>query len=148
MPKARPYNDKDATAVCDAIASSRYGIRRVVAANPHLPSVTTIMRWLDDPENVKFREQYARATDLRADLLAEECLDISDESEHDGERVSDHEDVHATEQVARSKLRVDTRKWLAGKLRPKKYGDTLKVAGDENGAPIKHAVVVEFIGDD
>ncbi len=81
------------------------------------------MLWLNDEANQSFREQYARATDLRAELLFDQCIDIADESENDKPRVSDHEDVHATEQVARSKLRVDTRKWMAGKLMPKKYGD-------------------------
>lgn len=143
---ARPVKHTLALAalVCRAIGSSPYGLRRIVRELPDLPTVDTVMRWLD-ADAPGFREQYARACDLRADILADQCLDIADESENDGERISEHEDVHATEQVARSKLRVDTRRWLAGKLRPKKYGDAVRVGGDENAPPIQHKVTVEFI---
>ncbi len=118
-----PFDQRLADKICEEIAKSPYGLRRIMREQPGLPTVSTIMLWLNDEANQSFREQYARATDLRAELLFDQCIDIADESENDKPRVSDHEDVHATEQVARSKLRVDTRKWMAGKLMPKKYGD-------------------------
>lgn len=33
--------------------------------------------------------------------------------------------------VARNRLRMDARKWVASKLKPKKYGDKLALAGDD-----------------
>lgn len=123
MVRNLPFDQRLADKVCAEIAKTPYGLRRILREQPGLPSVETIMLWLNDEENQAFRQQYARATDLRAELLFDECLDIADETNADKPRVSDHEDVHATEQVARSKLRVDTRKWMAGKLMPKKYGD-------------------------
>jgi hypothetical protein len=62
-------------------------------------------------------ERYARATDDRADLIADEILEISDNG-------SSADNVA----VQRDRLRVDSRKWLLAKLKPKKYGDKLDVA--------------------
>jgi hypothetical protein len=74
-----------------------------------MPGITTIQRWRYRYEG--FRIKYAHAKLLQADLLAEQCLDISDNS--------------TPEEVAVSRLRVDSRKWLASKLLPKQYGDKL-----------------------
>ena len=54
---------------------------------------------------------YARAREERADLLAKEILEIAD--------------TPCTNQVevAQQRNRLDTRKWLASKLAPRKYGD-------------------------
>ena len=65
-----------------------------------------------------------------------QALEIADEASEDwitakdGARVLDHEHVQ------RSRLRVDTRKWAAGKLAPKRYGDKLQHTGD-GGGPIR-----------
>jgi hypothetical protein len=34
------------------------------------------------------------------------------------------------EHVQRSRLRIESRKWLAAKLKPKKYGEKTTIAGD------------------
>ena len=57
-----------------------------------------------------FAERYARARTTQMEAMAEEILAISDDDEAEKQR---------------SKLRVDTRKWLMSKLAPKKYGDKL-----------------------
>ncbi len=43
------------------------------------------------------------------------------------------------EHVQRSRLRIDTRKWLAGKLKPKKYGDRINL---DHAGEIKTVVKV------
>jgi hypothetical protein len=72
-----------------------------------------------------FLERYARAREAQADKLFKECLTIADAARP--------EDVN----VAR--LRVDTRKWAAARLAPKKYGDrvshNVKGAGSINFQP-------------
>lgn len=81
------------------------------------------------PERI---EQYARAREAQADKHAEDILAISDDGLNDtyidaeGNMRTDH-DV-----IARSRLRVDSRKWLASKMAPKKYGDKVVHAGDQN----------------
>ena len=74
--------------------------------------------------------------------MAEEILDISDDGTNDWEEreIARGRTIIAlnTEAVQRSKLRVDTRKWLMAKMKPKKYGDTLDLTsgGDKLPAPI------------
>jgi hypothetical protein len=62
----------------------------------------------------------------QADLLAEECLEISDDAHDDIKYDKDGNETCNTEFVARARLRIDTRKWLAAKLLPKQYGDAKK----------------------
>ncbi len=66
---------------------------------------------------------------MQADALFDEALEIADDAsgdwtaDKDGKKTLDHEHVQ------RSRLRVDTRKWAAGKLAPKRYGDKLNLGG-------------------
>lgn len=70
--------------------------------------------------DTEFDQQYARARILGYKLLADEILEISDEVSADftGEKPD-------PEMVARSRLRVDSRKWMLSKMLPKIYGDKL-----------------------
>ena len=91
-----------------------------------MPDVRTVYYWLST--NEPFSHQYARAKEDQADFLFEEILEIADESNADyaieqtdnGPKV-----VFSGENVQRSKLKVEARKWAASKLKPKKYGDRL-----------------------
>lgn len=87
------------------------------------PSYTSVMRWLE--VNERFRESYARARQDQADYLAEEIVQIADDGLND---TYETEDGPKTNQdvIARSRLRVDARKWYASKLAPKKYGDKIQ----------------------
>lgn len=98
---------------------------------------TTVLQWLKQvPERA---EMYARAREERADKLADEIVAISDEIEvqnvigDDGEVVEVKMDATA---VARNRLRVDARKWVAAKLKPRTYGDRTTLAGDPE-APVE-----------
>jgi hypothetical protein len=81
-----------------------------IALDPAMPVQSTIYVWLNDqPE---FAEMYARAKRAQADLMAEDIVAIADDQDED---------------VNRSRLRVDARKWLMAKLAPRKYGDALDI---------------------
>lgn len=86
-----------------------------------------------------FAAQYVRACDARALYLAEELVDIADDGTNDWitRQNSDGEDyeVPNNEHIQRSRLRVDTRKWLLSKLMPKVYGDkiTNELTGPDGG---------------
>jgi len=67
--------------------------------------------------------QYTCARTERADFIFEECMDIADESENDMK-----EGQVDQEAIQRAKLRIDTRKWMLGKMQPKKYGDKVDLA--------------------
>lgn len=89
-----------------------------------MPHPGTICRWLADPRNDVFREQYARAREAQAEFYADELIDIADDSGTASKPVD----------VNRSRLRVDARKWVAAKLLPRKYGDKMEHSGPKGGA--------------
>lgn len=94
----------------------------MICAGDSMPGATTVYRWLG--ENEVFREQYARAREDQADTLADEIIDIADEQAE----VTKEDGTTYDPDVGRDKLRVDARKWVAAKLKPKKYGDKVDVA--------------------
>ena len=90
---------------------------------------------------------HIRAREAQADKHAADVLAIADEIEveakYDGDDVRLQLDATA---VARNRLRVDTRKWLAAKMAPKKYGEksTTEVTG-KDGAAIDMSLSVSFV---
>lgn len=96
---------------------------RHICEDAKMPSQRTVFTWLANDS--AFLQQYARAREAQADTLVEEILEIADDSTCDTE-TDDKGNVRTNhEVVARSKLRIDTRKWLMSKLAPKKYGEKL-----------------------
>jgi hypothetical protein len=104
-----------------------------------MPCVTTVFSWLRKyPE---FLKQYETAKEESADLHAEDMLDIADNGSNDWMAANDPENAGYRsngEHIQRSRLRVDTRKWIASKLKPKKYGD--RVQAELTGADGKDLI--------
>lgn len=118
MPGGRPskYTKALAARICAHIADGRS--LRSICREDDMPGMSTVFEWLaDKPE---FAEQYAHARDAQADALADEIVDIAD----------------TEEDAAKARVRVDARKWVASKLKPKRYGDrvTNEHTGAEGGA--------------
>lgn len=93
-----------------------------------MPSFFAIKEWLTEDEALA--TQYARAKQEQAEYLAEELLEIADDGSNDWMLSNAQNNpgwVANGEHLQRSKLRVDTRKWLMSKLLPKKYGDKQEV---------------------
>ena len=89
-----------------------------------MPDRSTVFRWL--AEKKEFYDQYARAREVQAEILADEIVEIADDSTNDFMEVQRGKGVVTVcdqENINRSRLRVDSRKWVASKLLPKKYGD-------------------------
>lgn len=85
---------------------------------------------------------YSQSRDIGYRLLADELLDIADQSDEDT-FVDEHGMVRMnSEVVQRSKLRVDTRKWILAKMLPKLYGERLLTEHTgADGGPIQVAAV-------
>ena len=108
-------------AICEGVAEGK--------------SLSKISKELDiKPRNVfnwfrnypEFLQNYTQAKEEQAELFAEEIIEIADDGRND--RYSEEEGGHLKidhDVIARSRLRVDARKWVASKLKPKKYGDKL-----------------------
>lgn len=94
---------------------------RTITRDDDMPSQRTVMYWL--AEQPAFRTAYSLAKQLQAEVLFEEALAIADDAAGDWIE-TDEGKVFDREHVQRAKLRVDTRKWAAGKLAPKRYGDS------------------------
>jgi hypothetical protein len=137
--RGRPtkYNAAVADRICEQIAIGR-SVREICRADD-MPVMSTVFQWL--AVHKEFTEQYTHAREAQADYLAEELLEIADDGSNDWmERRGENGEVIATvpdhEHISRSKLRVDTRKWIMSKLMPKKYGDMLRqeITGKDGAA--------------
>lgn len=142
-PKGRPssFTQEMADTICSRLADGQS--LRSICDDDGFPAKTTVMRWLADEQHKAFRDQYARARELQADTMFDDMIDIADDGRNDWmeKRNADGENIGWTENgeaLRRSQLRIDARKWMAGKLQPKKYGDKtqMELTG-ENGGPVK-----------
>ena len=141
--------------ICDCIVSSSLSIGSILKAGYEgyiLPSYSTIMKWLD--EETALADKYARAKEAQADYLADEMIEIADHGAEDVVMVNGAPllinekpiKVKTAVGVNHARLMIDTRKWLASKLKVKKYGDKVQqeVTGPDGGA-IEHGIQVSYI---
>jgi hypothetical protein len=121
MGRPSDFTQEIADTICAALAD---GLSlRGICQQDDMPSTSAVCRWL--ASNELFREQYAHARELQADALFDDCQAIADRAH-----------PIAGEDVQDRKLQIDTRKWMAGKLKGK-YSDKVKhVGGDEGDNPI------------
>lgn len=129
------YTPEIAAEICKMLSEGKT-LRRICKL-PLMPSKTTFLRWVEADRD-GLADQYARA---RADgwvVMAEEIVEISDDGTNDYPILENGSgdivilNKPDTEHISRSKLRVDTRKWLLSKMLPKVYGD--KVSTEITGA--------------
>jgi hypothetical protein len=113
--------DKILEEILDGVSTTTKGLEILCEENPSWPSARTIYRRMRHDED--FCQKYARAKIVQATILADEIITISDYSDRD--TIVDEDGIERAnhEWIARSRLRVDSRKWLVSKLIPKVYGD-------------------------
>lgn len=124
------YNQEIADYICELVASNPCGLQKLCKTHPEIPDLDTIYKWRY--KHKEFADQYAQAKLKQADLLAEQIIDISDNDGQDTIIDDQGNERINSEYVARSRLKVDTRKWLAGKLLPRAYGDLQKAQSLES----------------
>lgn len=124
------FTQETADAICARMADGQ-SLREVCRADG-MPDKKTVLRWVR--ERAEFRAQYEEA---RGDLLehwSDEIVEIADDSTNDWKerrlQNGETDTVVDTEHINRSRLRIDTRKWLMSKLGARKYGDKITHAGD------------------
>jgi len=129
---ARPtsYTQEIADEICEHLSLGES--IRTVCKPEHMPSIATFYSWLRTYD--EFLEQYARAKQESADAMAEDILDIADDGTNDYMERKNKDgstcEVVNSEVLQRSRLRVDTRKWLMAKMKPKKYGDRIDMTSN------------------
>jgi hypothetical protein len=123
MGRPSKYSDEVAHEIC-----TRLGLGdslRKICRDDHMPSLGSVMNWLTTKPD--FLQQYTRAREIQAETQFDELVDIVDQppelnyvTDKNGELIEVKFD---STYVAWMKLRVDTRKWTAARMAPKKYGD-------------------------
>lgn len=116
MPGGRSstYTQEMSDKICDALSDGKS--LRTVCAQEGFPERITVFKWLREREG--FAAQYARAKQEAADALADDMTAIADDETLDPNS---------------RRIRVDTRKWIASKLKPRVYGDKLDLGTGDSG---------------
>jgi hypothetical protein len=108
---------------------------RQICRRDGMPSPWAVLKRVERDE--EFGQRYARARSIGCEVIADEIMEISDDGSNDWiERETESgriEKVLNHEHLQRSRLRVDSRKWLLSKMKPEKYSDSSKVTLDGTG---------------
>lgn len=115
------YTLKLAKDICYKIATTNKGIRQLAKENEDWPHPSTIFKWR--LESKEFSDLYIKAKQNQVEVLVDEILEIADDSSNDQIENDNGKIVANNEYINRSRLRIDTRKWLAAKLSPRLYGE-------------------------
>lgn len=107
-------------AICKDISSSSIGLHHI--CKKHGISHVSFYNWIKDEDLLN---KYMRARDEQADYLADEILNIADDKTGDLQD-SEFGQVGNAANVNRARLQVEARKWIAAKLKPKKYGEKMQ----------------------
>lgn len=137
MGRPKSYKSEIAEHILAKLAAGK-SLRRVCAEVQDGPDPSTVRRWVVDNLD-GFRDKYTRAKEEMLEAWADEIVEIADESNRDTVVSEDGEHANS-EWINRSRLRVDTRKWLLSKLLPKKFGDKLAIGGDPDATPLQVVV--------
>jgi hypothetical protein len=130
MPKAKkqeqaaPYvefTEEIFTDICERMANGQ-GLRKI-CSDPDMPSRSTFLRWVENDTGRQAR--YQKAREALMDWYSEEILAIAWDDSKDTIKREGKADLCNHEWIARSRLKVDTLKFLMAKLHPKRYGDRL-----------------------
>lgn len=113
------YTDEMGDKICDLLTQGMS--LRKICADPEMPCASAVYVWLD--RFPSFAERYTRAREAATEDMLEDILSIADDPALDAQE---------------KRVRIDTRKWAMGKLKPKKYGEKQQVeVGNKEGEALK-----------
>ena len=113
------YSPELAYEICDLIARGESILN--ISKREGMPSNTTFYKWMREIE--EFKALVETAKEDQADTLFEEMIKIADDGSEDHVLDLEGNIIFVKENVQRSRLKVDTRKWVVSRLQPKKYGE-------------------------
>lgn len=129
-PKVNAGHVRWSQAIADLICErlERGESLRGICRDQGMPDATAVLGWARNDKD-GFAQQYARARETGYLLLADEIIAIADTPVVATKTVSKATGLEITEgdAVDRSRLMVDTRKWMLSKMLPKVYGDKQQV---------------------
>lgn len=142
MPAGRPtmYTQAMADEICHRLAQGE-SLRSICDGPPnfdpeidqdrhsHMPDVSTVLRWAINPDH-EFNKQYEEARAAQAEGYADRMLAIADEEV----------------ETARARLKIDTMKWIASRLMPKRYGTKVQAEVSDPGGEVFGTAALHTIG--
>lgn len=108
-----------AAEICARLAAGE--TLRAICRDRSLPTETVVRGWVVD--RPRFAAAYERAREIGYAALADQLLEIADDSSADTYLDDKGKERSVTEAIQRSRLRIDTRKWLLAKVLPRLWGD-------------------------
>lgn len=118
------YRESVARAICLRLMMGQS--LNEVCRDSRYPSKPTVFAWLHKYE--AFLNQYRHAREVQQEHHLDEIMEIADDASNDWMERHDKEGESIGwqlngEHVNRSKLRIDTRKWVMERMAPKTFGD-------------------------
>jgi hypothetical protein len=123
------YTKKLGDEICARI-SEGMSLRKV-CEDEKMPDKSTVFRWFRLPSLSAFRDQYAHAKKESADAMAEDLQDIADDAINEVKKLADDSKL-AGAIVQAHKLKADNLKWTMARNQPKKYGERINVATEDD----------------
>tara|TARA_R110000868_G_scaffold309986_2_gene571224 strand:+ start:5523 stop:5981 length:459 start_codon:yes stop_codon:yes gene_type:complete len=135
---AKKMNDEVFESVCQEVEQSTEGLRKICL--DHGSSASSFYDFIDNEKDEEKKlikaERYARARDRQADFLADKMLEVAFDD------TADDTPFTGVNHINRDRLKVDTMKFIASKLKPKKYGDKLDLTSDGEKLPTAIPIVL------
>lgn len=126
MGRPTMYTPELADEICDAIATSELGLMHLVNQHPNWPERQVIFLWRRKYPD--FDDKYMRAKEQQADVVFEYTQEVMSEPH----KWEDPETGIVKIDVPMLRLKMDTMKWHAAKLKPKKFGEAKDVEPPNN----------------
>jgi hypothetical protein len=115
-----------------------------LCGDPGMPSIRTVNQWVQEDRD-GFAARYHEARDIGCRTVADQILNIADDTSRDWTERRSHdgatEFVVNRENIKRSRLRFDARKWLLSKRLPARFGDR----PSPDAKPGVNAEIAEFM---
>ena len=132
MGRPTKYTNKIGDEICVRLSGGES--LRSICLDDHIPHRSNVFRWLLSDSNTykKFRDQYALARRIQAECMFDDICYIADNEVEsplvlEGKLIKDDNDntvmIRDMVGINHAKLKIDSRKWCASKLLPKKYGE-------------------------
>lgn len=129
--------------ICNAISTTSASLKQICKENPEFPNPSTIFQWIAYDEI--FSNLYLEAKQKQVLAHMEKTYEIADDVSMD-EMIDDNGNVRMNgEFVARSKLRIELRKWQAARLMPRLFGD--KIQNETTVKIIPHEEAIKALDD-
>lgn len=125
MGRPSKYTKELADKICEELSCGR-GLRSICRDKDIPVKESTVRAWYVNDVN-EFYAQYTRARKAGVDAWVDDIIEIADDGTNDYYEDSKGNLKFDQENVNRSRLRIESRKWIMAKLNPEKYGDSQKI---------------------